>query len=400
MKLQHFLELLENHKIFRKDSINLLASENYASPFVRAILSSDLGNRYSSDYYGGTKFIQQIISKTESFIRELFDADYAIVSPLSGNMCDLALILGLTKSGNKIMSVEAGDSGGYPLNYEFFNRKNVPFQFSKENMNILVEESIDAIKKLKPKLVIFGSSFFPFPHPVKEITQEFEKRKTIHFAYDGSHVLGLIAGKQFQDPLREGSPILVGSTHKSFPGPQGGLIVTNDMEQYESLSSTFDMDLENGIKLTDNIHAHRIAALGVAALEMLEFGKEYASQIVKNTKTLAATLENNGIPVKFKHLDYSESHQVILDISSTNKKNILRERAENLGIIIDSGIRLGTAEITRMGMKELEVKEIGEILARIYHNDITEDMSWRIKDFARIFSSPAYCFNNIGDLPF
>lgn len=400
MKLQHFLELLENHKIFRKDSINLIASENYASPFVRAILSSDLGNRYSSDYYGGTKFIQQIINKTESFIRELFDADYAIVSPLSGNMCDLALILGLTKSGNKIMSVEAGDSGGYPINYEFFNRKYLPFHFSKENMNILVEESIEAIKKLKPKLVIFGSSFFPFPHPVKEITQEFEKRKTIHFAFDGSHVLGLIAGKQFQDPLREGSPILVGSTHKSFPGPQGGLIVTNDMEQYETLSSTFDIDLENGIKLTDNIHAHRIAALGVAALEMLEFGKEYASQIIKNTKTLASTLDNHGIPVKFKHLDFSESHQVILDISSTNEINMLRERAENLGLLIDSGIRLGTAEITRMGMKELEVKEIGEILARIYHNDITEDMSWRIKDFARIFSSPAYCFNNIGDLPF
>ncbi|MCE7746107.1 MAG: serine hydroxymethyltransferase [Candidatus Heimdallarchaeota archaeon] len=400
MKLQHFLELLENHKIFRKDSINLIASENYASPFVRAILSSDLGNRYSSDYYGGTKFIQQIINKTESFIRELFDADYAIVSPLSGNMCDLALILGLTKSGNKIMSVEAGDSGGYPINYEFFNRKYLPFHFSKENMNILVEESIEAIKKLKPKLVIFGSSFFPFPHPVKEITQEFEKRKTIHFAFDGSHVLGLIAGKQFQDPLREGSPILVGSTHKSFPGPQGGLIVTNDMEQYETLSSTFDIDLENGIKLTDNIHAHRIAALGVAALEMLEFGKEYASQIIKNTKTLASTLDNHGIPVKFKHLDFSESHQVILDISSTNEINMLRERAENLGLLIDSGIRLGTAEITRMGMKELEVKEIGEILARIYHNDISEDMSWRIKDFARIFSSPAYCFNNIGDLPF
>ena len=400
MKLQHFLELLENHKIFRKDSINLIASENYASPFVRAILSSDLGNRYSSDYYGGTKFIQQIINKTESFIRELFDADYAIVSPLSGNMCDLALILGLTKSGNKIMSVEAGDSGGYPINYEFFNRKYLPFHFSKENMNILVEESIEAIKKLKPKLVIFGSSFFPFPHPVKEITQEFEKRKTIHFAFDGSHVLGLIAGKQFQDPLREGSPILVGSTHKSFPGPQGGLIVTNDMEQYETLSSTFDIDLENGIKLTDNIHAHRIAALGVAALEMLESGKEYASQIIKNTKTLASSLDNHGIPVKFKHLDFSESHQVILDISSTNEINMLRERAENLGLLIDSGIRLGTAEITRMGMKELEVKEIGEILARIYHNDITEDMSWRIKDFARIFSSPAYCFNNIGDLPF
>ena len=400
MKLQNFLELLENHKLFRKESINLLASENYSSPIVRAILSSDLGNRYSSDYYGGTKFIQQIINKTESLIRELFDADYAIVYPLSGNMCDLALILGLTKSGNKIMSVEAGDAGGYPLNYEFFNRKFIPFNFSLEDMNILIEESIEVIKKQKPKLVIFGSSFFPFPHPVKDITQEFEKRKTIQFAFDGSHVLGLIAGKQFQDPLREGCPVLVGSTHKSFPGPQGGLIVTNDMHLYETLFSTFDIDLENGIKLTDNVHAHRIAALGMAALEMLEFGKDYASQIVKNTKTLATTLNNHGVPVKFKHLDFSDSHQVILDIPSYNEKTLLRERAENIGLLIDSGIRLGTAEITRMGMKELEIKEIGEIFARVYHNDITNELSWRIKDFARIFSSPTYCFNNISEMPF
>ncbi len=400
MKLQNFLELLENHKLFRKESINLLASENYSSPIVRAILSSDLGNRYSSDYYGGTKFIQQIISKTESMVRELFDADYAIVSPLSGNMCDLALILGLTKSGNKIMAVEAGDSGGYPLNYEFFNRKYVPFSFSQKNMNILIEESIEAIKKLKPNLLIFGSSFFPFPHPVKEIIQEFENRKTMNFAYDGSHVLGLIAGKQFQDPMQEGCPVLVGSTHKSFPGPQGGLIVTNDMNVFETLSSTFDIDLENGIKLTDNVHTHRIAALGMATLEMLEFGKDYASQIVKNTKTLATTLDNSGVPVRFKHLGFSESHQIILDISSYTEKTMLRERAESLGLLIDSGIRLGTAEITRMGMKELDVKEIGEIFAQVYHNDITDDLSWRIKDFARIFSTPTYCFENISDLPF
>lgn len=400
MTIKEFIELVTSHINHRKSSINLISSENYSSPLVRTILASDLSNRYSSDYYGGTKFINRIIQKTEEYIRELFNSDYAIVSPLSGNMCDLAIVLGLTKPGNKIMVVNDGENGGYPLDYEFFGRKKLTFHYSMEDMNLLIEENIEAIKKLKPSLVIFGSSFIPFPHPVKEITKEFERRKTINFVYDGSHVLGLIASKEFQDPLREGAHVLIGSTHKSFPGPQGGIVLTNDMERNETLSSILDFDLEKGIRLIDNNHPHHIAALGIASLEMLEFGSDYAKQIISNSKALAKSLDIYNVPVKFKHLDYTESHQIILETKSYDTNLAIKERAEEIGLIIDSGIRIGTAEITRMGMRELEMKELGEIIARIYFNDISNDLSRRIRDLANIFSKPSFCFSSLEEIKF
>ncbi|NHJ46527.1 MAG: hypothetical protein FK733_01950 [Asgard group archaeon] len=399
MKLLEFLELVTKHTSHRKTSINLVASENISSPLVSAMLSTDLRNRYSSDYYGGTSFINKIINKTENFIRDLFDADYALVSPLSGNMCDLAILFGFVKHGKKVMVVNAGENGGYPLDFEFFGRKKVVFEFSMDDMNLLIEENIEAIKKHKPSLVIFGSSFIPFPHPVKEITDEFQKRKTINFAYDGSHVLGLLAGKEFQDPLREGAHILLGSTHKSFPGPQGGIILTNDMKRYEILSSIINIDIEKGIRLIDNNHPNRIAALGIAALEMLEFGKDYAKQIVKNSKALGKTLEKYNVPVKFKHLDYSESHQVILKSEGYENNQIIKKRAESVGLIIDSGIRLGTSEVTRMGMKELEMKEIGEMIAQVYFNDLSENIERKIRNLADIFSKPSFCFTNVEEIP-
>jgi len=393
------MQLVADHEQYRKEAINLIASENTSSPLVRKLLASDLGNRYSADYYAGTKFIRKIIAKTESYIRELFDVNHAIVSALSGNICVLALTLGLTKAKDKIMVVEKGKSGGYPFDYDFINRRKINFVFSNEDMNILIEETIEAIKKLKPKLVIFGSSFIPFPHPVKEITDVFSKRKTLHFAYDGSHVLGLIAGKQFQDPLREGASVLIGSTHKSFPGPQGGVILTDDMNKYELLSSAVDLDLEKGIRLVDNNHPNRIAALGIAALEFLEFGEGYAQQIVKNSKALASSLDRNGVPVRFKSQGFTESHQVLIGVSDSEGVAI-KNRAEKYGLMVDSELRLGTSEITRLGMKELEAKEIGEIFAEIYHKNESQELMRRIRDLARLFRTPCYCFKDITDISF
>jgi glycine hydroxymethyltransferase len=391
--------MINDHNMYRREAINLIASENTTSPLVRWILASDLGHRYSADFYGGTKFIRKIIAKTESYIRELFDVNHAIVSALSGNVCVLALALGMTKAKNKIMVVEKGESGGYPFDYSFINRQKITFSFSTDNMNIIVDETIEAIKKLKPKLVVFGSSFFPFPHPVKEITDIFSKRKTLHFAYDGSHVLGLIAGKQFQDPIREGASVLIGSTHKTFPGPQGGIIVTDEMDKYELLSSAVDLDIEKGIRLVDNNHPNRVAALGMAALEMLEFGETYAKQVVKNSKALAQSLDRNGVPVKFKNKGFTESHQVLLDDKSINVQD-LKTQAEKYGLIIDSGLRLGTSEITKLGMKELEAKALGEIFAQIYHGNESSDLLRRIRDLARMFREPIYCFKDFNDIDF
>ncbi|MBD3190848.1 MAG: hypothetical protein GF308_09405 [Candidatus Heimdallarchaeota archaeon] len=397
-ELTDFISLMNEHSRLRRTSINLIASENHTSPLVRAALSSDLGHRYSADFYGGTKFIQQVIQKAETYLRELFNVDYSIVTSLSGHLCDIAVILGFTKPNDKVMSVAPGNAGGYPFDFTFFNRKQIPFSFSMEKMNILVEESIKKIKKQNPKLVLFGSSFFPFAHPVKELIDSLDQQKKIEFAYDGSHVLGLIAGKQFQDPLKEGADILLGSTHKSFPGPQGGILLTNNFEKYELLSSILELDLEKGIRLIDNPHPNRIAALALATLELIEFGEEYAKQIVRNSKALAKTLDKWGVPVCFKEHGFTESHQVIIETENYEEGAVFKEKAEKHGLIIDSGGRIGTSEITRMGMKELEIKEIGEMLAGIYRNEDTSDYPRRIKDLITLFNRPAYCFERIEEI--
>ena len=164
------------------------------------------------------------------------------------------------------------------------------------------------------KLAFLGASFIPFPHPVSAIRKGLEESGYRGcLVYDGSHVLGLIACGHFQDPLGEGADILVGSTHKSFYGPQGGIILTDSPRLASSLRKMLELDLEAGIGLVDNPHLNRIAALGLALEEMLG-DPSYGERVVENARALARSLDEPGVPVKFSDRGYTESHQVMLDL--------------------------------------------------------------------------------------
>jgi glycine hydroxymethyltransferase len=199
--------------------------------------------------------------------------------------------------------------GGYPGSSELglghlLSLKNLYFPYDPIRMNIIPEETRTFLASNRPHMTVFGSSFIPFPHKIKDsLPKDYAGFKI----YDGSHVMGLIAGRRFQDPLREGCSILMGSTHKSLFGPQGGILLSNDKEVF----SKIDEKIFPGI--VDNIHWNRVAALTFAMLELLKFGENYASQIVRNSKTLAGALDELGIPVKGKEYGFTESHQVILD---------------------------------------------------------------------------------------
>ncbi|MEA2069878.1 MAG: serine hydroxymethyltransferase [Asgard group archaeon] len=397
-RIEEFIQQIYNHCIFRKKAINLIASENCTSPLVRAALASDLTHRYEAEFYGGTKYIRRIMTLTESYLREIFDADYAIISPLSGNLCHLATVEAFSNPKQKIFAVMSDDHGGYPFDYGYFNRKFIPFSFSINQWNINSKKSIQLIKKHRPAVLMFGSSFFLFPHPIKEIAQTFEHRKTLTIAYDGSHVLGLLAGGIFQNPLEEGADLILGSTHKTFPGPQGGIIVTNDLQIYQTLSSLLDLNIDQGIRYIDNNHPQHIAALGIAALEMIEFGEDYAKQVVLNAQVLAEALDSHGVPVKFPEQDYTQSHQLLIEVADWTIGQEIKNRASQFGLFIDSALRLGTSEVTRLGMKELEMKEIAEIFAAIYHEKADAKAERRIRNLAEIFSKPQYCFNSLQEI--
>jgi glycine hydroxymethyltransferase len=373
-------KLLRAHEKWRVENcLNLIVSENFTSPAVREVLGCDLTNRYTAPdkFYMGTKYTDEIQTETENLAKQVFEAKYADVRPLSGHSADIILLNAFVNRGDKIMIVGKA-YGGYPGIAEDAYPKIIGLQvcgfpFDKQAFNIDIEKAARAIETERPRLVIFGSSMILFPHPVASLTDACH-RTGAKIAYDGAHVLGLIAGKQFQDPLREGASALIGSTHKSFFGPQGGIILANEYED-QLRASTFP-------SLVDNAHWNRIAALYVALSEMKKFGRRYANQVVHNSKALARALDEHDISLVGKNRGFTESHQTIVDITSQDEGTRLARKLEEANIIVDSGIRIGTCEETRRGMREPEMERIAELIARVWVEN--EELAKVRRDVARL----------------
>ncbi len=390
--IDEILSLVQKHEQWRgKECLNLIPSENVMSPAVRSLLSSDLGHRYTArdHFYKGTKIIDEIEQYGEEIAKEVFKADTADLRPLSGHIADLIFLGSFSKTNDMLMCISPED-GGYPGIWQeglagLFNLKAMPFPFSKNDMNIKVEEAKEAIKRIKPKIVIFGASLITFPNPVKELAKVARENDAI-VGFDGSHVMGLIAGGQFQDPLREGACALFGSTHKTFFGPQGGIIIA-DKEHGEILKEKIYP------AFVDNAHWNRVAALTLALAEMKKFGKAYAIQVIRNSQTLAKTLDDYGFPVICKHLGFTRSHQIILDYGNYEKGRVVAEKLQRANIISDCVIRIGTCEVTRHGMKREEMLRIAELIKRAtLDEEKPENIRKDVADLCAEFQKVEYCF--------
>ena len=390
--INEVLDLTRRHERWReKECINLIPSENVMSPAVRSLLSSDLGHRYTSrdGFYMGTSFIDEIEHYGERLAKEVFKADTADLRPLSGHIADLIFLASFTNPKDTIFCVSPAD-GGYPGIWEqgvskYLKLKTVGFPFSKGTMNIKVDEAADLMLQEKPKTIIFGASLILFPQPVRKLVKVAHELNA-HVGYDGSHVLGLIAGEEFQNPLQEGASVLLGSTHKTFFGPQGGIILA-DKEHGEIIKKQINP------AFVDNAHWHRIAALSLALAEMKEYGKEYARQIIRNAQALAKALAEYGFPVACPSLGYTKSHQVFLDYGGYKQGRVIAQKLEGANIIADSGVRLGVCETTRKGMKEDEIERIAELIKRVIVDE--EDPSQVKKEVTKLageFQEIEYCF--------
>jgi glycine hydroxymethyltransferase len=390
--IDELLSLVEKHERWRgRKCLNLIPSENIMSPAVRSLLSSDLGHRYTSreGFYMGTRLIDEIEQYGEELAKNLFRCETADLRPLSGHIANLIFLACFTRPNDTMLCVSP-DNGGYPGIWKhglsrLLKLRTVEFPFSKEARNIKVEEARNLILQKKPKMVVFGASIFLFPHPLHELT-EAAGDAGAHIGYDGSHVLGLIAGEKFQDPLREGAHVLYGSTHKSFFGPQGGIILA-DREHGETIQERIHPEF------VDNAHWNRIAALTLALAEMKTYGKQYAGQVVQNAQTLAKALAEQGFPVTCPHLGYTQSHQLLLDYGGFEQGEVIARKLEKANIIVDGGVRLGVCEATRRGMKKDEMGRIAVFMERVVVDD--EDPR-RVKEdamkLAEEFQETEYCF--------
>ncbi|MCS6768129.1 MAG: hypothetical protein NZ517_05265 [Candidatus Nitrosocaldus sp.] len=368
------MDLVLRHEGYRSRCINLVASENVASHVVRMLMASDLMHRYSlegfdgdGNFYRGTRYIEQIVRYADTLAKELFNAKYADTRAISGHVCSLAVLMRLCTSDESIM-VLSRDAGGYPGYMDGYmpsrlmlKTHSIPYDHA--NMCIDVDACIARIQELRPRLVIVAPSVITFHTPLRDIAGTCMDTGSM-LVYDASHVLGLIAGRAFPNPLDEGASILMGSTHKSLPGPQGGMILADRDDGY-GLGDYMPL------RVIDNPHFNRIAALALALEEVREHGMDYARQVVSNAKALARALADNGVEVRRRASDgqHTETHQVLLE--HKHRRRFAR-MLEDANIIVDGMLRLGTCEVTRRGMKEGEMRHIAEMISRVYHVSMDE----------------------------
>jgi len=226
---------------------------------------------------------------------------------------------------------------------------------------------------VRPKLVALGASLTLFPFPLQEMSAIVADWGGKLF-FDGAHQIGLIAGGQFQDPLREGAAVMTGSAGKTFSGPQSGIIVWDD----PSLTPALTHAIFPVLAATHQVN--RVAALAVAAAEMLEFGPPYMTQIVRNAQALGAALAQRGIPVFGAQQGYTRTHQVLADVRAFGGGLDVAQMLARANIITNknllpsdtprdwdrpSGLRLGTIEVTRLGMREQDMDLIADFMARV-----------------------------------
>ncbi len=397
-----FIKLTEasrSHERYRdQECINLIASEGLKSPAVKEMqaFASDLEGRYAEGendihghvkkrYYQGQKFISPIEDFATDLMKSLFECDWADIRLVSGTHANLATFKGLSLASKNSKMVVTPLSCGAHISHDYtglagavLGIEDINHVYNIDEMNIDPERSADVIRAAKPGIVTFGGSLFLFPHPIKELKEVCDEVGA-YVAYDASHVLGLIAGGQFQDPLREGADFITSSTHKTFPGPQGGVV----------MGSPKDQRLEKAVKKiqyaifplsASSTHLGRLPALGVAALEMKLFGNELAKQIVRNAQTAGQYLYENGVKVLCEHKGFTRSHQIAVDIREFGGGNKIAQGLEDANIVLNknllpyddqsskgdpSGLRIGFQDITRRGFKEGDVKALCDLMLEV-----------------------------------
>lgn len=397
--------LLKKHTEYRKGCLNLIASENYSSETVRSYLSSDLGNRYgcyttedpSDREYTGNKYIHEIEMDTQKLAKDVFGGKYADLRPISGHMAGMAVVLGILEPHELVIEVSLEDWGHGlvgPMRQVSQFGETIKVEYMKFDQDRAVDaEALQKMaKELKPKLIIFGGSGTLFPEPVRELRQIADEYGII-LAYDASHVTGLIAGKVFPNPLNEGADIMFGSTHKSFPGPQGGFIVSNRKDLIEKIGNTLSPSL------VTSHHLNRIPAFAASLLEMKEYGHEYGVQIIKNSKALAKAMTKRGFNVLGADRGYTETHLILVDVGEycSQMPGKLLERAKILCSDDFSGaspqIRVGTPEVTRRGMTEEDMDYIAELFRRVLiDNEDVDVISKDVEAFVAKYQELKYAF--------
>lgn len=404
---------IENHVWRQEQCVNLIPSENTPSRAVRLLSGSDPACRYAEHkkilafyekevfYYQGTKFIDQVERMLAEEMRAYFGCTEVETRTLSGQMSNMAVFSALTDWKNRFDRKKDAKRLGYVMNNHIIKGGHlsaqpmgalhdyiavdpvtekpavVNFPVCRDNpYKMDVEETKKLIDRYRPELIIFGKSMVLHKEPVAQIRQFVDEQKIpTTIMYDMAHVLGLI-GDHFQNPFQEGAEIVTGSTHKTFFGPQRGVIGVNYKEEDLKYGLWKTIESRTFPGSVSNHHLGTQLGMLMAAYEMNQFRDAYQSAIIRNAKSFARSLRSYGLDVVGDPaIDYTETHQVIVSVGYGEGAEIA-ERLEQNNVIVNyqatpdeegftasGALRMGVSEMTRFGFEEKDFDQLASLMA-------------------------------------
>lgn len=400
-RVQQIQHAIEEDAKARSGNLPLIPTENVMSRAAQATLSSDLAHRYllvdtTIWEYPNFEHLKRIEDATRDSLGRLFRTRFVDIRPLSGMNAMLVAIAAVTSPGDTLYSISPDDGGHGATRFlaEHLGLKVYHVPFDTRRLDFDINEAKELFSLAPPSVVYLDFSNILFPVSVSNLVDSLPKQTPIFF--DCSQIFGLMCDPDFFDPLKEGCSAIVGSTHKTFPGPQKGIILGNNDDVMAAVRSTSDV-------IVSNKHMNSIAALGISALEMETFGSAYSRAVRHNARVLAAELAELSVPVLgCAERGYTETHQIWISAGAQGPS--VFENMKAAGISVNSsripalfgevGLRIGSTEVTRLGMGENEMREIASLFKKAYFGLARpEEIREGISGTMCSFKVPMYCFD-------
>jgi glycine hydroxymethyltransferase len=374
-------ELIRLEERYQVDTVRLIPSENYTSAAVLEAVGSVLTNKYSEGYpgkryYEGQRYIDQLETLVQERAKALFGMEHANVQPYSGSPANMAVYYALLEPGDGIMGLTLPHGGhlthGWSVSFSARFYRSVQYEVDPETHLIDYDRLREQAKKEKPRIIVAGATAYPRQFDFKAFG-EIAREVGAYFLADVSHIAGLIVGGAHPDPAPYADAITT-TTHKTLRGPRGAMILCR-AEHADAIDRAVFPALQGGP------HNHTTAGIGVALLEAATPAfREYAHQVVRNARVLAAELQERGFQLISGGTD---THLILVDM--TNKDVIAKKAAKALdraGIVTNyntipydprkpfspSGVRIGTPAVTSRGMGEEEMRRIAALFAEALDN--------------------------------
>jgi len=369
----------ENHRIHDEECLNLNPASNVMNPQAEAMLSARLGSRaslgYPADKYEtGLEAIEQIEIIAAELAAEVFDARYAEVRVGSGALANLYAFMATCRPGDTIIA-PAPEVAGHVTHHGsgaagLYGLTTIPAPVDADGYTVDIDGLRKLARSVRPSLITLGASLNLFPHPIKEV-RAIADEVGAKVLFDAAHLCGMIAGRAWPQPLKEGAHLMTMSTYKSLGGPPGGLIVTNDA----ALAQRIEAIAYPG--LTANFDVSRVAALAVTLLDWKVAGRAYAETMIACAGRLAGCLLDLGLPVFAASRGGTRSHQFAIEAArwgGGGKAARMLRRVNLLASSIDlplppvpgddNGLRIATPGAARLGMTADDMPTLAGFIAQ------------------------------------